>query len=784
MTSASLVWGAEGWLWPAVALAVAALAVLAWGYLRAPAPFGVRGCAGVLKAMGVTGLALCLLEPLLSGTRPRPGANLFVLLADDSQSLGIRDPVAGKSRAEILREHFARDAPWHTRLSQDFDVRRYRFAERLQLLDDEAELTADGGRSSLATALATVARRFRGRPLAGILVFTDGNATDLGAGLVEWSAPAPVYPVPLGQASPAKDVRIGQVAVSQTNFEQTPVTIRAEIEASGYEGEGLVVQLLSASGEVLQRQTVMAVEEGKPRVVRFRLRPRQSGVSFYEVRAGADSELGQFDSPDESVEATLANNGWVVTVQRPGGPFRVLYVSGRPNWEFKFLRRAVDEDQEVELVGLIRIAKREPKFTFLGRGDDSSNPLFKGFEHQDAEDVQQYDQPVLIRFGTRDEAELRDGFPKAADELYQYDAVILDDLEAGFFTQDQMLLLQKFVSHRGGGLLMLGGLESFRQGDYRRTPVAELLPVYLDRQPPAPRGASYRLVLTREGWLQPWTRLRETEGDERGRLESMPAFQTLNRVQAVKPGATALASVTDEEGKPHPALVAQRFGKGRAAALLIGDMWRWTLRRKRDEADDLAKAWRQTVRWLVADVPRRVALGVRGDEGNLAGAVRLEIEVRDPEYKLMDNASVDLVVTPPDGKELKLRAEAGNDRAGTYLATYVPRQPGPYRAKVVVTAADGSDVGQDEAGWAAQPAAEEFRRLGTDVALLERIADESGGQIVPVDRLAEFVADLPNRKIPVTDPWVYPLWHQPLVFLVAIGCLIAEWGLRRWKGLP
>ena len=38
-----------------------------------------------------------------------------------------------------------------------------------------------------------------------------------------------------------------------------------------------------------------------------------------------------------------------------------------------------------------------------------------------------------------------------------------------------------FVSHRGGGFLMLGGRESFTGGKYERTPIGELLPIYLDR---------------------------------------------------------------------------------------------------------------------------------------------------------------------------------------------------------------------------------------------------------------------------------------------------------------
>ena len=90
----------------------------------------------------------------------------------------------------------------------------------------------------------------------------------------------------------------------------------------------------------------------------------------------------------------------------------MLYVGGRPNWEFKFLRRAVDEDDEVHLVGLVRIAKREPKFTFLGRSGERTNPLFRGFGNQSDEEAEQYDEPVLVRLGTEDKEELRGGFPQ------------------------------------------------------------------------------------------------------------------------------------------------------------------------------------------------------------------------------------------------------------------------------------------------------------------------------------------------------------------------------------
>src|SRR5690606_25578356 len=128
---------------------------------------------------------------------------------------------------------------------------------------------------------------------------------------------------------------------------------------------------------------------------------------------------------------TLVNNRQMIVVDRGQEPFRVLYVSGRPNWEYKFLNRAIQEDQQVQMVSLIRVARREPKLEFKGRAGESSNPLFRGFDEKD-EETARYDQPVLIRLNTKDEFELRGGFPRTAEELFQYHAIIFDDVEAEF----------------------------------------------------------------------------------------------------------------------------------------------------------------------------------------------------------------------------------------------------------------------------------------------------------------------------------------------------------------
>lgn len=783
MILADIVLGARHWLEAAAVLAALALAVVAWSYAAGGQAAWVRVLAGLLKATGIVLLAILLVEPLFTGTRPRPGSNLFLVVADSSKSMQLADGKSSQTRGEKMLARLTDQSPWLTRLAQDFDVRRYAFDSSLRPLQTFSELKLEGQASALHQSLTSLAERFRGQHVAGILLLTDGNATDLGNGPFDFKSLPPVYPVKLGAESGLLDLAVSRVSVTQTNFEASPVTIATEVTGQGVAGKKVIVRVLDEAGKELERRTIAGGADGEALAQRFLLKPEQPGISFYSVQASLEGEETGADQSGVTAEATLANNRRLATVDRGGGPYRILYVSGRPNWEFKFLRRAIDEDNEVNLVGLVRIAKREPKFTFLSRGGERTNPLFRGFGNQNDEQAEEYDQPVLVRFGTEDKEELRSGFPQDAETLFRYHAIILDDIEAAFFKQDQLSLLAQFVARRGGGLLMLGGKESFSEGGYQRTPVGDALPVYLDKGVAAlPPAENYRLRLTREGWLQPWVRLRANEQDENKRIGEMPQFKTVSRVDAIKPGASVLAEVETPSGV-RPALAVQQFGRGRAAALLIADLWRWNMRRADPQESDLEKAWRQTVRWLVADVPQPVEVETHRAAGGQDG-VQLVVRARDKQFEPLDNAGVSIQIKSPDGRQLELTAESSARAPGAYEANFAPRASGAYRALVTVTAPDGSPVGTRETGWSIEPETEEFRALSVNRALLAQLAEQSGGEMLELNRLESFVASLPNRKIPVTEHWTYPLWHQWHVFTIALACLIGEWGLRRVRGLP
>jgi hypothetical protein len=304
-----------------------------------------------------------------------------------------------------------------------------------------------------------------------------------------------------------------------------------------------------------------------------------------------------------------------------------------------------------------------------------------------------------------------------------------------------------------------------------------MLPMYLDGVSTSAVPTEYRLALTRDGWLQPWARLRSTETEELHRLRELPGFRTLNRTGGLKPGATVIAEVVDQSNQSHPALALQRFGRGRCAAMMIGDFWRSQLDRTeaQREKDDLGKAWRQTVRWLIADVPDRIELRAVPKDDFGQPLTQLEAHVHNSEFQPQDNAAVNVSLILPDGSTVVQTAEPSLREAGLYEATFASRTSGRYRVKVDVTDESAKSLGKGETGWVTDPATEEFQRVAPNTELLESLAKQTGGEMVSADDLESFVSSL---------AYTTPLWHQPWILGLIVACLCGEWGLRRWKGLP
>src|SRR5690349_20850917 len=121
MSLASVIISGRDWFIPGALFIGAAFVLLVWSYGQAPVSGGRRWLCFALKLLGVLALAACLLEPLWSRERARPGANFFAVVADNSQGMNIKDRGATRTRGQNLQALLAGDnLSWTPLLEENF----------------------------------------------------------------------------------------------------------------------------------------------------------------------------------------------------------------------------------------------------------------------------------------------------------------------------------------------------------------------------------------------------------------------------------------------------------------------------------------------------------------------------------------------------------------------------------------------------------------------------------------------------------------------------------------
>jgi uncharacterized membrane protein len=432
---------------------------------------------------------------------------------------------------------------------------------------------------------------------------------------------------------------------------------------------------------------------------------------------------------------------------------RILYYEGEPRFEMKFLRRAVADDKNLQVVTLERTAKNK-----------------------------------YLRLDVDDAEELAAGFPKTREELYQYRGLILGSVEASFFAGDQLRMMADFVSQRGGGLLMIGGALAFGEGGYAGTPLAEALPVVVEARakegPAEPQAASLKVELTPFGAAHAITQLAATEPKSAERWRALPALSSVNDVQRVKPGGATLLLGRPEAGGPSRVVLAsQRFGRGKALALTVQDSWLWQMHAEIPVEDMTHEGlWRQLLRFLVSSVPGPVVASATSDIVAPGSAVSVRAEVSDDTYLRVNNAQVAAVVKDPAGQIRDVPLEWTVEKDGEYRGSFVAGTKGAYEIRVQARRA-GKALGEDVVHLRAEDRDTEFHGAEMKAPLLKRIASETGGRYYTPETAASLAEDLSYSEGGVSVTEQKDLWDMPALFLGILVLLSAEWIYRKARGL-
>jgi len=727
----------------AAAVAVAAaLAVVAYRSGRGRARTRDRVGLTAIRLAILAVLLVCMFRPLLVVKAAVPQQNFLGVLLDDSRSMQIAD-VDGQPRSAYVKNEFgAADRGLLKTLSERFTVRTFRFSSAPSRTTQESDLTFGGSQSRLGAALSGVRQELAGLPVAGLVMISDGADTAdaaLGDAILGLKAEGlPVFTVGVGRETLPRDIQVGRVITPKTALKGTTLMVDVVLSQSGYDGRQVTLDV-EDEGTLVSTQQVTLPDAGAPASVPVRFTMNEAGPRVLRFRV----------TPQEG-ELVIENNAREALIDVRDRKEKVLYFEGEPRWEYKFIRRAIPEDDNLIVTSLIRTA--------------DNKYMRQGVDHAD---------------------ELVSAFPKTREELFAYRSLILGSLEAAALTGDQLKMIAEFVDRRGGGLLMLGGPRSFAEGGYAGTAVADVLPVVLDRDQVMAKGTVMRLSVkpTRAGAATAVTQLGPDEARSAERWSTLPGVTAVNRVDAVKPGATVLLTGTDESRAERPMLIFQRYGRGKSFAFLPQDSWMWQMHSS-VAVEDLTHEnyWRQLLRWLVDGVPDQVEPALTTERVEPGEAATLTAAVVDPSFVELNDAAVMATVTGPDGTIVDIPMSWDGEEAGLYHASIATRAPGWYEAKIEATR-DGKTVGSAVTHFRVAPGDAEYFDATMHAATLRRSAEETGGRFYAPSSTASLADDLRYTGRGVTTVEEHDLWHMPIVLMLLVGLLCAEWGYRRVVGL-
>lgn len=709
------------------ALAAVAVVLSARGVFRRDGRPGPRIAACRLAFFAT--LCWTLLQP--AGRKRVPDANkpVFVVAVDNSASMhpSAENP-AGAARWRRVRRVL--DSAALRALGDDFRIEVVALADppgAARAPDAGADFGPAEPESPLADALTAALTQKRATAPVGVLLLSDGLETRRADS--SWTAgpwPCPIH-VPRAEENPADfPPGTGILSLDTPRRALRGADTRLVAVVAGRAAGPVVVRLWR--GDTLRdTRTVTLPEGGGRRPVTFVLPHPASGAETWTVESA--TQPGERDTRD---------NRRTVGVEVAEGGGRVTYVDGPPRWESKHLVRELREMPHVLTRALIR--GPDGKFMTAGEAASAGDPL----------------SPAALR-DTR--------------------IVILGDLDAAALGPERAAALVAFVEN-GGGLVVLGGPAAWGGAGVGKTVLGPLLPV---RMPGglSPLSGDFPVRWTAEGLAHP-----AFSGDG-GRAPNPPPVLTCYAGAGLAPAAVALA-VAETPGGVSPLVAARRYGRGSVVAVLTDSLWRWKLHP--DENRPYSRFWRRLVEWMLPEgarvAPWTVRLDPDSDEPTVRTPVAYSVSLDFPAGRPAAVTRASLRVTAPDGatRAFPLAGEAAGD-TWTGRGVFTPEAPGEHRVSVELEVAGRPPLSAAQPLRVRPPAGEGESRPA-DVAVLRALAESSGGVYGDEAEVFAAVRARAAAGSAGTRTEYAGLWQETPVLAALILFLLAEWVLRRRRGMP
>jgi uncharacterized membrane protein len=736
--------------WPGWALlllivaSAAGLGWLIWSRLPEAAPRMQTWRAGVawlLQSLMLTFLLILLWRPAISVAELKSQQNMIAVLVDDSRSMAIADSGDGQ---KTTREAAAVKALGDDRnngiiagLQRRFQTRVYRLDGTIARVAKVEELRPTASATHINDGLKQFAAETADLPVGAVVLLSDGDENGGGVDLDTIGAlrnrRLPVHTVGFGKERADRDVELDEVSVASRAMANSRMKASVSFHQRGYSGSTTTLEVRDGD-KILASKDVTLGANGNI----------QTETVFFNAGMAGVKRM-QFSIEPLGGEENLNNNATAQLISVSGERRRILYVEGEPRWEYKFIRRAAEDDHGIQVVSMLRTTENK-----------------------------------IYRQGIGDPKELAEGFPVKAEDLFGYDGIIIGSVEAGYFTPRQQELLREFVDKRGGGLLFLGGRFALADGGWGASSMTELIPTFLPNAKNTFHRDPATAQLTDAGAESAVTRLVDDPAKNVDRWKKLPYMMDYQDVGTPKPGATVLAEMNAGRGRL-PLLVTQNYGRGRTAVMATSGTWRWQMSQALgDPTHDLF--WQQLLRWVAADSPGKVVASMPVETLRDDGRVHLTAVVRDKEYTPAPDARVVAHLIGPENSSAMVDLRPVPNNSGSFQVEWTAEKPGSYLAEV--TAWRGAEqLGRDVLTFERTDGVAENFHTEQNRELLEKLSSQTGGRYWKADDVGRLPIEISYSEAGISVRDTKELWNMPIVFFGLLGLMSGEWLLRRKWGV-
>ena len=231
-------------------------------------------------------------------------------------------------------------------------------------------------------------------------------------------------------------------------------------------------------------------------------------------------------------------------------------------------------------------------------------------------------------------------------------------------------------------------------------------------------------------------------------------------------------------------MIGGETGKARVLAF-GGETWVWA--RASDEGRAAhRKFWRQVIFWLAHKEDQgenqiKVAL----DRRRIAVGQKLDVTVtaRDAKNAPIADAVIETIVDPQGAEG---SAETGRHlrpgERGARLLSTPPASPASTRSRSRPPAT-ARTLGRDSARFVVYQDDREMENPAADRALLRQIAEITGGQSLPPEKLQDYLESLDGTMYTESESQTeHRVWDNWPFFLIFTALLTLEWWLRKRHG--